>query len=105
MKILTIILLFILVVSSISFAQDITPTICRSNDDEIFFRKLSSPKVQVLAVCPKKGLYFVEVFAEPKDISDFKEKIFKSDLKVTGISVYKKKTETGSMVLMVEFEY
>ena len=91
--------------SSIAIAEDISSTICRSNHDEIIFKKLSGPNVQILAVCPKKGLYFIEVLAEPKDISEFKENIFKSDLKITGISVYKEKTEIGSQVLMVEFEY
>jgi hypothetical protein len=75
------------------------------NNDEIYFRKLSGPNVNVLAVCPKKGLYFIEVFAEPKDISKFKKNILESDLKVVDISVYQEKTKIGSQVLMVEFEY
>ena len=106
MKVVTIIILFILgMFTSISFSEELSPTICRSNDDEIYFRKLSGPSVQILAVCPKKGLYFVEVIVETKDISEFKEKILKSDLKVTELSVYQKKTRIGSQILMVEFEY
>jgi hypothetical protein len=105
MKIFTIILFLILCTFTISFSEELNPTICRSNDDEIFFRKLSGPNIQILAVCPKKGLYFIEVLAKPQDISEFNEKILKSDLKVLDISVYKKKTKIGSQVLMVEFEY
>ncbi len=105
MKLITIILLFILGTFTISFSEELSPTICRSNYDEIVFRKLSGPKVQVLAVCPKKGLYFVEVLAETMALKEFKENIFKSDLKVIEISEDQKKTRIGSQVLMVKFEY
>lgn len=105
MKFFTIVILILLSTFAVSFSKELSPTICQSSEDEIYFRKLSGPNVQVLAVCPKKGLYFVEIFGEPKDISEFKEKILKSDLKVVNISVYQKKTKIGSKVLMVEFEY
>ena len=105
MKFITIVILIVLSTCAISFPNEFRPTICRSNDDEIYFRKLSGPDVNVLAVCPKKGLYFIEVFAEPKDISKFKKNILESDLKVVDISVYQEKTKIGSQVLMVEFEY
>jgi hypothetical protein len=105
MKFITIVILIVLSTCAISFSNEFRPTICRSNDDEIYFRKLSGPDVNVFAVCPKKGLYFIEVFAEPKDISKFKKNILESDLKVVDISVYQEKTKIGSQVLMVEFEY
>jgi hypothetical protein len=105
MKIFTIFLSLTLCTFTISFSKELNPTICRSNEGEIFFRKLSGPNIQILAVCPKKGLYFIEVLAKPKDILEFNQKILKSDLKVIDISVYKKKTKIGSQILMVEFEY
>ena len=95
----------ILIAMPFSYADDATSTICRSHADEIKFKELAGPEIQVLAVCPKKGMYFVEIKTEKNDISQFKKNIEQSDIKVTNISIWKKKTKIGSMVLMVEFNY
>ena len=57
------------------------------------FKELAGPDVQVLAVCPKKGIYFVEIKAEENDIVKFKQDIEQSDIKVTKITTWKKRTK------------
>ena len=86
-------------------AAEIKPTICRSEPDEKEFRTLAKDNVVVVAVCPKKGLFFVEILAKDKDVKEFKPRIKDSDLKVTKITDWKTKTLTGSRVLLVEYKY
>ncbi len=105
MKHLAIIILSIILSASCSYAENSKSTICRSSTDEIKFKELAGPNVQVLAVCPKKGIYFVEIMADINETIDFKEKIKKSDLKVFEIKTWKEQTKIGSQVLMVKFNY
>jgi L-2-hydroxyglutarate oxidase LhgO len=101
----TIVFLLIFFSTQASFAESLKPTICRSAKDEITFKELAGGNAQVLAVCPKKGLYFVEFVANERGTIQFKEKVKNSNLKVTEITTYKEETETGSKVIMVQFEY
>ena len=105
MKLFSIIVCTFLILISLSFAGDPEPTICRSENDEIKFKKLAGPNIQVLAVCPKKGIYFVEIKADEKPIIQFKQNIEQSDLEIIKISTLKENTEIGTKVLMVEFKY
>ena len=105
MKFFSIIIGTFLISISLSFAGDPEPTICRSEPDEIEFKELAGPNIQVLAVCPKKGIYFVEIKADENQISQFKKNIEKSDLKIVKISTWKENTKIGSKVIMVEFNY
>jgi hypothetical protein len=105
MKRVAIILTLISLLASSAYSGDPDSTICRSSTNELKFRELAGPHIQVLAVCPKKGLYFVEIRGEGNDILQFKKAIKQSDLKVTKITTWKDKTNIGSMVLMVQFNY
>ena len=91
--------------ATLSSARDVQPTICRSQPDEDRFRSLAEGKVDIIAVCPKKGLYFLEIVGAESDVNEFKDRIRRSDLKVTNITEWRSITETGSKVLLVEFEY
>jgi len=105
MRYLSIILVSIFLIVSISYAAGIDPTICRSAIDEKKFKDIAGPDINVLAVCPKKGMYFVEILARENQISQFKEKILQSNIKVLEIKTWKEKTQIGSLVLLIEFEY
>lgn len=80
-------------------------TICRSQKHEDQFRALAKGTVSVLAVCPKKGLYFVELFGDDHDVSRFKELLMASDLKVIEVTDSESETSIGSKVIKVHFSY
>lgn len=98
---------FILIIlySSFAAATEVDATICRSDADETVFKALAKGKVKVLAVCPKKGIYFVEVRSSDEEMKIFQNYILASNLKVTKITGWKEKIEIGSKIIMVEFEY
>ena len=105
MKILLSILILSLSNTALLVADEIQPTICRSEPVEKKFRTYAKDNIIVIAVCPKKGLYFVEILAKDKDTKEFKYQIKYSDLKVTKITDWETKTLTGSRILLVEFDY
>ena len=99
------VLIIMFLYSSFTVATGIDATICRSEVDEKVFKTLAKGKMEVLAVCPKKGIYFVEVRSNDEEMKIFQNNILASNLKVTRIADWKEKTEIGSKVIMVEFEY
>lgn len=105
MKILPLIPLLLTFDPTFLLAAETEPTICRSAPDEERFRSFAEAKIEVLAVCPKKGLYFVEILANGSDVEEFKARIKAGDSTVTKITNWKAETSVGSRVLMVEFEY
>ena len=71
MKTLLSILILSLSNTALLMAAEIKPTICRSELDEKVFHTLANNNVVVVAVCPKKGLYFVEILAKDKNVKDY----------------------------------
>lgn len=85
-----------------SAAED-TATICRSEADERKFREIADGSVEILGVCPKQGLYFIELRGASDRLDLFKTQVEESDIKVLRISDYR--NTHHSRIIMVEFEY
>ena len=103
MKGLVLLIIGLSTASPMAYATEDVATICRSEADEQKFREIADGSVEILGVCPKKGLYFVEVRGAPDRIDLFKNYVEESGIRIRRISDYR--DTDHSRIIMVEFEY
>ncbi len=85
------------------FAGD--ATICRSAEWEQKFREIAAGSVEILAVCPRKNSFIIEIYGKESDISIFKQLTSISDLRVTSIEDMGESLKTGAKLLKIEYSY
>lgn len=80
------------------FADD--ASICRSEQWEQKFREISGASIEIIAVCPKKKSFYIEVMGTKSELSIFKQMLRSSDMGVVSIQDWGE-TGTGATLLRV----
>ncbi len=91
-------MIFLLLSVVLLYADD--ASICRDEQWERKFREITGASIEIIAVCPKKHSFYVEVMGTDNEMSLFKQMLRSSDLGVTSIQEWGE-TRTGATLLRV----
>lgn len=103
MRVLSLVFFLFVFSPALLVAAEIEPTICGSEDDARKLRTIAEGAVEVLAVCQKKGYFFVELLGQESEVEEFKSRLSGCRPNITEITDWISETTTGSRVLMVEY--
>ncbi len=75
-------------------------SICRDEQWEQKFREITGASIEIIAVCPKKDSFYVEVIGTDNEVSLFKQMLRSSDMGVISMQDWGE-TRTGATLLRV----
>jgi hypothetical protein len=93
-------LFLIVILLNVNYVGADDASICRSEQWEQKIREISGTSIEIIAVCPKKDSFYVEVKGTRNELSIFKQMLRSSDMGVVSIQDWGE-TGTGATLLRV----